>query len=312
MNRNVEPLDPSKINITSRTLHQPPLDELMNVLAGGLTANFAEATVEMVDCPNFNGWPYNFYQEGLCGNPILLEVGGPAYLLPTVQTDKFYDVKSLLRQINYNYDTLVIGAGAGPWPHTGCNCELIMKLNIVNDKVSPGYRLGMGVANGTHYAFVNKSNGECKLERIVANEDETTFALLANLYVCEGKPGKVIKVHAKKRLGGMFEVRNGKVKQHIMPAFSDTPLTSETQLNNWLRFYDMKTPLIAVGTFVSAETDLDLRVQHFHSAFDENRLGGHYHIDTTPDTIEYEGYFNMAATLYRVDQPPNKLQFGKD
>ncbi|KAG5313612.1 CK054 hydrolase, partial [Acromyrmex insinuator] len=336
MNRNVEPLDPSKINITPRTLHQPPLDELMNVLAGGLTANFAEATVEIADCPNFNGWPYNFYREGLCGNPILLEVGGPAYLLPTVQTDKFYDVKSLLRQINYNYDTLVIGAGAGPWPHTGCNCELIMKLNIVNDKVWPEYRLGMGVANGTHYAFVNKSNGECILERIVANEDETTFALLANLYVCEGKPGKIIKVRAKKRtgnldfiscmqkaltkhyedklvgLGGMFEVRNGKVKQHIMPAFSDTPLTSETQLNNWLRFYDMKTPLIAVGTFVSAETDLDLRVQHFHSAFDENRLGGHYHIDTTPDTIEYEGYFNVAATLYRVDQPPNKLQFGKD
>lgn len=52
----------------------------------------------------------------------------------------------------------------------------------------------------------------------------------------------------------MFEVRNGKVKQHIMPDFSDTPLTNEAQLNNWLRFYDMETPLIAVGTFVSAET----------------------------------------------------------
>lgn len=58
--------------------------------------------------------------------------------------------------------------------------------------------------------------------------------------------------------------------------------------------------------------DLDLRVQHFHSASNENQLGGHYHIDTTPDTIEYEGYFNVATTLYRVDQPPNKLQFGKD
>lgn len=58
--------------------------------------------------------------------------------------------------------------------------------------------------------------------------------------------------------------------------------------------------------------DLDLRVQHFHSASDENKLGGHYHIDTTPDTIEYEGYFNVATVLYRVDQPANKLQFGKD
>lgn len=79
--------------------------------------------------------------------------------------------------------------------------QLIMKLHVVNDKVSAGYRLGMGVANGTHYAFVNKSNGECRLERILANEDETTFALMANLYICEGKPGKVIKVRAKKRTG---------------------------------------------------------------------------------------------------------------
>jgi len=76
-----------------------------------------------------------------------------------------------------------------------------MKLNITNDKVLLGYRLNMGVANETHYAFVNKTNGECILHRIVANENETTFALLANLYVCEGKPGKVIKVHAKKRTG---------------------------------------------------------------------------------------------------------------
>lgn len=39
-----------------------------------------------------------------------------------------------------------------------------------------------------------------------------------------------------------------------MPSFSDVPLTTEAELNNWLRFYDMGTPLTAVGTFVSAET----------------------------------------------------------
>lgn len=52
----------------------------------------------------------------------------------------------------------------------------------------------------------------------------------------------------------MFVMKNGKVKQHIMQDFSGTLLNSEEQLNNWLRFYNMKTPLIAVGTFVSAET----------------------------------------------------------
>ncbi|KAL0131269.1 hypothetical protein PUN28_002677 [Cardiocondyla obscurior] len=211
-----------------------------------------------------------------------------------------------------------------------------MKLNLINDKVSTGYSEEMAIVNETHYASVLESTGECVLQRLARNQDEATFALLANLYLCEGKREKVIKVRAKKRtgkldfiscmqkelekrygdnlvgLGGTFEVKNGKVKQHVMPDFSNTPLTTEADLNNWLRFYDMQTPLIAVGTFVSAETDLDLRVQHFHSAFDDNKLGGHYHIDTTPDTIEYVGYFSMATTLYRVDQPPNKLQFGKD
>lgn len=76
-----------------------------------------------------------------------------------------------------------------------------MKLNIRNDIVSPAYRLNMAVANGTHYSFVNKSTGECILQRVPANEDESTFALLANLYICEGKPGKVIRVRAKKRTG---------------------------------------------------------------------------------------------------------------
>lgn len=39
-----------------------------------------------------------------------------------------------------------------------------------------------------------------------------------------------------------------------MPDYSDIPLNTEAQLNNWLRFYEMETPLTAVGTFVSAET----------------------------------------------------------
>jgi len=53
-----------------------------------------------------------------------LDVGGPAYLLPTAQRDKFYDVKTILKHLKYNHDTLVIGAGAGPWPHTNFNCEV--------------------------------------------------------------------------------------------------------------------------------------------------------------------------------------------
>ena len=52
-------------------------------------------------------------------------------------------------------------------------------------------------------------------------------------------------------------------------------------------------------------------MQHFHS-FSHHGEGGHYHIDTTPEDVEYLGFFNLGETLYRVDQPPNALRFGKD
>lgn len=36
-----------------------------------------------------------------------------------------------------------------------------------------------------------------------------------------------------------------------MADFSTTPLENEEMINNWLRFYDMNPPLVAVGTFVT-------------------------------------------------------------
>lgn len=42
-----------------------------------------------------------------------------------------------------------------------------------------------------------------------------------------------------------------KVKQHVMPDFSSTPLDTEKKIDSWLRFYNMAPPLVAVGTFVT-------------------------------------------------------------
>lgn len=76
-------------------------------------------------------------------------------------------------------------------------------------------------------------------------------------------------------MGGTFVMNNGKVKQHIMPDFSDIPLNSEAQLNEWLHFYDMKTPLIAVGTFVSAETVRNPRISYMQKQNKRLKLGTH-------------------------------------
>lgn len=72
------------------------------------------------------------------GDPTLLEIGGPSFLLPSVQRHKLYDIKELLNNLQYCKDSFVIGAGAGPWPYINSNCEVhstncnfnIYKLNI--------------------------------------------------------------------------------------------------------------------------------------------------------------------------------------
>lgn len=55
------------------------------------------------------------------------------------------------------------------------------------------------VQNGTRISSVSEANGNCILQNLP--NSETRFALLANLFVTEGKPGKVLKVHVKKRTG---------------------------------------------------------------------------------------------------------------
>ena len=180
------------------------------------------------------------------------------------------------------------------------------------------------VFNETHSAKVNP-DGSMELHKVPSTETRT--ALLGNVFLCEGKPGQVLKVVCKTRigsenfisavrntlaeyytddktvgLGGVFLLKNGKANQHVMDDFSKTPITTEEELNNWLKFYEMPAPLIAVGTLVTNEADLDLRLQHFHS-FSTHGKGGHYHYDVTPETVEYEGYFNVGARIVRVDKP---------
>ncbi|XP_039292465.1 ester hydrolase C11orf54 homolog isoform X2 [Nilaparvata lugens] len=150
-----------------------------------------------------------------------------------------------------------------------------------------------------------------------------------------GTNSEVIKVHVKKRtgskdfvtsmrealksqfgdkavgLGGAFLVKEGKVRQHVMSDFSKTPIHTEEELNSWLNFYEMSAPLVALGILISVDPGMDLRVQHFHS-FSLHGEGGHYHYDTTPDSVEYLAYLNMAGELIRIDRPEVTHQFGRD
>jgi len=56
------------------------------------------------------------------------------------------------------------------------------------------------VENFTQYAFVDKSDSRCILQQLPKDKNDTTFSLLGNMYVCEGKPGRLIKLVAKRRI----------------------------------------------------------------------------------------------------------------
>lgn len=308
--------------VEQKSLHRPSLQELATVLNNGLRNHFKEVNVEVVDCPDLTQKPFTLAGKGLNGNTHVVEVGGVPYLMPLVQTDKVYDLCDVTKLQKIN-PTFVIGAGAGPFIYVGVNCEGIMNLNIKDNVVDQHSRI----------VKMDLDDGHPVQERLP--NTETRFGLLGNFFVCEGKPGQVLQVHVKHRvgkddfitsirtvladnyadkiigLGGTFLLKEGKAKQHVMPDFSKTPINSNEESNKWLHFFNMSAPLIAVGTLVTGDHGLDLRVQHFHS-FSHHGEGGHYHIDTTPETVEYLGYFNLGERIYRVDRPLASHQVGRD
>jgi hypothetical protein len=52
-------------------------------------------------------------------------------------------------------------------------------------------------------------------------------------------------------MGGAFVIRAGEAKIHVMPDFSATPLQSDKDVEEWLRFYQCHAPLTCLSTFVS-------------------------------------------------------------
>lgn len=308
-------------------LYVPKLEELCNVLQTGLKNNFAEVQVSVVDCPDLTKEPFQFPVKGLCGQPRITDVGGVPYLVPLVHKDKEYNMNTVAKEVELP-GAFILGAGAVPSQIVGMNAEL-MPLVLTEAPGRPA-------VNSSYFSSINPADGQCLLEKYSDKFSDFNFGLLANLYACEGKPGKVIEVRAKKRtgeeslvgslrntleahypdksiaLGGTFIIQKGKAKIHIMPReFSVCPLNTNDDVNNWLKHFEVSAPLICQSVLVSRDPGLDLRVEHTH-CFSHHGEGGHYYIDTTPDTVEYLGYFMPAEFVYRIDRPKETHAIGRD
>lgn len=104
-------------------------------------------------------------------------------------------------------------------------------------------------------------------------------------------------------MGGCFLYRGKKAKLHIMPNFSKVPLDTMAKVHDWLKFYDFPGPLLCLTAFHTKNNyNLGLREEHTHCYGIENNIcGGHYHYELDSN-VEYEGYFNIAGEIVRVDQ----------
>ncbi|CAG4906351.1 unnamed protein product [Colias eurytheme] len=320
-------IDYSKVPIQEKSLYTPPLEEVAEVLSRGLRNTFESVSVSAEECPDLRKAPFDLTTPGLSGNAKLIELGGPPYLVPLVQRDKIYDLAALLRHLARD-PALLAGAGAGPWPYIGVNCEGIINMAVRDGSVEQGTRI-------VSITPVGAAKGSGRFLQKQLPNNETRTALLGNYLLSEGKPGKVIKVEVKKRigpsnfitairetlkehygdkvvgLGGAFVLRAGKVKHHVMPDFSASPLCTDSDVDAWLHYFEMNAPIMHVGTLVTGDMGLDLRVQHFHG-YSAHGEGGHYHYDTTPDAAHYEGYFVLADSVVRIDRPEATHAIGRD
>lgn len=301
-------------------LHPPPLDEVAAAIRNGLQSNFNTSSCSVSVPPDLSQAPFHLAGSGLSGNSRVADIGGQRNLFPSFNLDKRYDLLRISELMEMRSGVL-IGAGAGPFFDLGRNIELMPNIAF-------GPAPDRELRNCTRYAKV-LDDGSAKCEQIGTS---TGCALMCNLFGCDGETGPLLHVKVKGRtgklnfteaiqkaladvygdrlisLGGVFVARSGKLKMHVMPDFPDKPFKSRDEVDQWLRFFDMDTPMVCLSVLHSGDDkDLGLRKEHTHcfGADDagENRRGGHYHFDPdeTMDTVEYEGWFNVAEILYKID-----------
>ncbi|OQE22263.1 hypothetical protein PENSTE_c010G10284 [Penicillium steckii] len=314
----------------------PSLLDLAEVIQRSLQFNFTEASVGVEQCPDLREEPFGLAAPGISGNPCIADIGGQPNLFPTPNFNAQYSLLELATDMQISpFGGSLIGAGAAPFQDIGHNAELAPNISWkpAGNHQKPDFsdHSTLEIRNNTRIIEVNDE----KLPSCDGTSS-TNCALMANIYGSNGQPGLVLKVKARGRigdqnftncirhglrdtygdsrpisLGGVFLLKKGKAKFHVMPDFpskKDLPFRDREQLEKeWLTYHVFKAPIVCLTVFHSADPELlDLRMEHTH-CFDAegDKKGGHYHYDIQEDDfeVEYEAYLHPASTIYRIDRP---------
>jgi Domain of Unknown Function (DUF1907) len=323
------PSEPPQWPVQKLDLSPPSLDDVAAAVVAGLTSNFEHSSAVVEHCPDLRLPPFHLAGAGLSGHRRIADVGGQSNLAPVPDLSRKYDILSISKLMEMSSEGgSLIGAGAGPFHVLGVNSELMP--NVAYDASTD--QASSTVHNLTHYAKVT-DNGTVLCERI--GQAVTGFGLMANLYGSDGLPGPALHIKASARkgklnftetiqqslkaaygdrlisIGGVFVIRRGKSNLHVMPGFPSEPFRDRKHVEEWLKYFDTDAPMVCLGVFHSGDDQgLGLRMEHTHCfSVDGGNRGGHYHndLDETMGEVEYEGWFNTAETLYRIDPPAKKV-----
>nr|OQO17115.1 hypothetical protein B0A51_16209 [Rachicladosporium sp. CCFEE 5018] len=312
----------SPLPSSKHTLNPPPLEDIATKLQSALAKNYRDSSVVVERCPDLRHAPFHLATQGLSGNERVADVGGQANLFPKPHLECKYSLLDIAKAMEMDLEVgSLVGAGAGPSHIVGQNCELAPNLAWEG-----GFEK---VENRTYVAKIAKDSGEA----IVDKCSSTDCALMVNLFGSSGLPGPVLKITARGRqgsegsfpecirtalhaaygnaqpvsLGGVFLVKSGKARYHIMPDFPSAPFENRDDVEEWLTFHNFNAPMVCLTVMHSADPGLGLRMEHTHCFAPDGRdAGGHYHNDVESEDgeeIEYEAYFNTAKVIYRIDPP---------
>ena len=310
-----------QLKIEKGTFSEFSLDKICEALQTGLSKNYKEVNVSVINCPNLRNW--DCPAEGISGNQKIIDVGGEPYMHDPKFLGTEFDYKEISKQID-SEKSYALGAGSGAMSCLNDHCgELIINENLITDE------------SKSIIARVSE-NKKCIVEKYTAKK----HGGLGNIYYTDGKKGKVLKLIIKGRdgkqgslpqairtaliedlttedhklaLAGVFRILNGKIRSHVQPDYKDIkqeyydPKLMKC-VKDFLQFYEPVGPELqcysVLWTGDPTGGNLNLRESgehtHFHS-YNHDRDAGHYHFDVTPDEIEYEGYFNNATEVHRVN-----------
>ncbi|XP_029163943.1 ester hydrolase C11orf54 homolog isoform X2 [Nylanderia fulva] len=306
-------------NVRKEKLPKIDRNNIQNVLEIGLQQNFDNVNVQWVSCPDLTKEPFNLAAPGFSCKPALLEVGGVSYLRPNPIKDKGYNIQEILHCIDIDFDKVFIfGSSLYLDPEKKEDLyPLVMNASFpqINNK---------GIKNLHQWDTINKSRiitvnkdkcsaGKDVLEVRAKEKNSTPFFsgfidAMQNI-LTKAYPETLVV------LGGVYVPKNGFWKHHPYRNSWEPPISSSTNPD----LSDYKSPFCiaqfpeaiittfsssTIGEFKSSPECPPIRFTSKIIQCLNHRNGvGESFTPNEDENIEYLGYFRMARTLIRIDEP---------